>query len=67
VRWQAALHKFRRERRIADMPRASGAGRSDANDPLRKSVGPKCCDAQHGFWMLGCNPRAEGSHFNSAD
>ena len=21
----------------------------DANDPLQKSGGPKCCDAQHGF------------------
>jgi putative ABC transport system substrate-binding protein len=30
-------------------PRASGAGRSDENDPLRKSGGQNCCDAQHGF------------------
>jgi len=27
-------------------------------DPLRKSDGPKCCDAQHSFFndMVGCDP-----------
>jgi hypothetical protein len=32
-------------------------------DPLRKSGGPKCCDAQHGFFnnVVGCDPRLEGS------
>jgi hypothetical protein len=25
-------------------------GSTAQNDPLRKSGGPKCCDAQHGFW-----------------
>jgi len=33
------------------------------HDPLRKSSGPKCCDAQHGVSkdMLGCSPRFEGT------
>jgi hypothetical protein len=33
-------------------------------DPLRKSGGPKCCDAQHGFFndVVGCYPRLEGAH-----
>jgi hypothetical protein len=32
-------------------------------DPLRKSGGPKCCDAQHGFFndVVGCFPRLEES------
>jgi hypothetical protein len=32
-------------------------------DPLRKSGGPKCCDAQHGVSkdMVGCHPRLEAS------
>jgi hypothetical protein len=37
---------------------------SEAYDPLRKSGGPKCCDAQRGFFfhdVVGCNPRIEGS------
>jgi len=31
-------------------------------DPLRKSGGPKCCDAQHGFFddVVGYVPRTEG-------
>jgi hypothetical protein len=30
-------------------------------DPLRKSGGPKCCDAQRGFFndVVGCYPRPE--------
>jgi hypothetical protein len=34
-------------------------------DPLRKSGGPKCCDAQLGIsssGVVGCNPRTEGAH-----
>jgi hypothetical protein len=33
-------------------------GRSDEDDPLRKSGRPKCCDAQHGFFndVVGCYP-----------
>jgi hypothetical protein len=42
----AAVRRFGRDWSEADMPRASEAGRSDENDPLRKSGGPKCCDAQ---------------------
>jgi hypothetical protein len=36
---------------------------SHSQDPLRKSGGPKCCDAQHGFFndVVGCDPRLEGS------
>jgi hypothetical protein len=63
VRWQAALHKFRRERRIADMPRASGAGRSDANDPLavsRQAILPRCTTLLSPNDVLGCGPRPEG-------
>ena len=34
-----------------------------ANDPLRKSGGPKCCDAQNGLSndVVGCDPRFEGT------
>src|ERR1700731_2151146 len=32
----AAVRRFGRDRSEADMPRASGAGRSDENDPSRK-------------------------------
>lgn len=34
-----------------------------AFDPLRKSRGSKCCDAQRGFStdVLGCDPRLDGS------
>jgi hypothetical protein len=31
----AAVRRFGRDRSEADMPRASGAGRSDENDPIR--------------------------------
>jgi hypothetical protein len=47
------------------MPRTRRARRSDAFDPLRKSGGPKCCDAQRGIsssGVVGCNPRTEGSY-----
>jgi hypothetical protein len=35
----------------------------DANDPPRKSGGPKCCDAQHDFFddVVGCYSRLEES------
>ena len=35
----------------------------DSIDPLRKSGGRKCCDAQHGFFndVVGCYPRLEES------
>ena len=32
----AAVRRFGRDRSEADVPRASGAGRSDENDPKRK-------------------------------
>jgi hypothetical protein len=36
-------------------------GRHSGFDPLRKSGGLKCCDAQHGFFdnVVGCDPRTE--------
>jgi hypothetical protein len=37
---------------------------SEAYDPLRKSGGPKCCDAQRGIsssGVVGCDPRLKGS------
>jgi hypothetical protein len=45
------------------MPRIRRAHQSDVNDPLRKSGGPKCCDAQHGFFddVVRCYPRPEES------
>ncbi len=33
----------------ADITGLEAADGSIENDPLRKSGGPKCCDAQHGF------------------
>jgi len=40
------------------MPRASGAGRSDENDPDRKSRDPICCDAQQRpLNVVGYRPR----------
>jgi hypothetical protein len=60
----AAVRRFGRDRIEADMPRASEAGRSDENDPNRKSGGPKCCDAQHGILyddVVGSDPRTKGT------
>jgi ABC-type uncharacterized transport system substrate-binding protein len=40
-------------------------GGSSGFDPLRKSGGKNCCDAQHGFSfndVVGCDPRSEGEH-----
>jgi len=34
----------------ADIDRPPAPIASEAYDPLRKSGGPKCCDAQHGFF-----------------
>jgi hypothetical protein len=36
----------------ADIDRPRHPVASDENDPLRKSGGPKCCDAQHGFLTM---------------
>src|SRR6516225_7312467 len=39
-------------------------------DPLRKSGGPKCCDAQRGIsssGVVGCTPRTEGAHMRRRD
>src|ERR1700730_18588809 len=47
----------------ADIDRPPAPIASDAYDPLRKSGGPKCCDAQHSFFndVVGCDPLLEGS------
>jgi len=37
----AAVRRFGRDRSEADMPRGSGAGRSDENDPEGTLAGPK--------------------------
>ena len=52
-----------RFRGIAEVGQRSARAGHDANDPLRKSGEPKCCDAQHGVSkdMVGCDPRLEGS------
>jgi hypothetical protein len=36
----------------ADITGLEAARGSIENDPLRKSGGPKCCDAQHGFLIM---------------
>jgi hypothetical protein len=44
----------------ADITGLEAAGGSIENDPLRKSGGPKCCEARRGISyssVLGCNPR----------
>jgi hypothetical protein len=49
----------------ADITGLEAASGSIENDPLRKSGGPKCCDAQRGISSSGvvaCNPRTEGRH-----
>jgi hypothetical protein len=50
-------------------PRLVGAdmralGQTPFLTPLRKLGGPKCCDAQHGFFgdVVGCYPRLEETH-----
>jgi len=47
---------------LTGVKRTAMLQRGNANyDPLRKSGGPKCCDAQHGFFddVVGCYPRLE--------
>jgi signal transduction histidine kinase len=49
----AAVRRFGRDRSEADMPRASGAGRSDENDPKLSSLAAPhcislCSQGQHG-------------------
>jgi hypothetical protein len=45
--------------RAAEVHGRTASAAFDANDPLRKSGGQKCCNAQHGFFddVVGYDPR----------
>jgi hypothetical protein len=63
----AAVRRVGRDRSEADMPRASGADRSDENDPNRKSSGRFCCAAQQSAAPSMAPARDGGEKITPAD